>query len=151
MKACASSEPAKHPKGVRRKAIGPEMAASCRKEVFIFLSNLPVPKDKERMYFVNEKEPTHVLCTDCISVDGIHAHGLQRKICFGHTAGRYRRRCEHRNQKRLYSALDVNPSIELTVTDGLVTGALAYNDDGTAIVLSANVIGMTSDAAISAM
>lgn len=47
--------------------------------------------------------------------------------------------------------IDVNPSIELTVTDGIVTGAVAFNDDGTGIVLSANVIGMTADAAMKAV
>ncbi len=47
--------------------------------------------------------------------------------------------------------IDVNPSIELTVTDGLVTGATAFNDDGQGIVLSVNTTGMTPDAAVTAI
>lgn len=47
--------------------------------------------------------------------------------------------------------LDVNPSIELTVKDGLVTGAAAYNDDGKAILLSANVTGLSANSAIDAI
>ena len=47
--------------------------------------------------------------------------------------------------------LDINPSIELSVEMGLVTGALAYNDDGEAIVLEADVVGMTPSDAIDAI
>lgn len=44
--------------------------------------------------------------------------------------------------------IDVNPSVELTVQNGLVTGAVAYNDDGQAILLSANVTGLSVEGAI---
>ena len=47
--------------------------------------------------------------------------------------------------------LDINPSIQLTVEDGLVTGALAYNDDGAAIVLATDVVGMTPMDAVDAI
>jgi phosphoribosylaminoimidazole (AIR) synthetase len=45
-------------------------------------------------------------------------------------------------------SLDVNPSIEFTVTDGLVSAVNAYNDDGTAIILATDVVGMTPEDAV---
>ncbi len=48
-------------------------------------------------------------------------------------------------------SLDVNPSIELTVTDGLVSEVKAYNDDGAAITLDVAVLGMTAEAAVAAI
>jgi hypothetical protein len=50
-----------------------------------------------------------------------------------------------------YISIDVNPSIELTVKYGVVLDAAAYNDDGSAILLSVNVPGMTPDNAVAAL
>lgn len=47
-----------------------------------------------------------------------------------------------------YVSIDINPSIELTLSEGLVIEAKAYNEDGTAIVLAASVVGMTSQEAV---
>lgn len=47
--------------------------------------------------------------------------------------------------------LDINPSIDLIVTDGLVTAANAYNDDGSVILQTARVIGLSQDAALDAI
>ena len=43
--------------------------------------------------------------------------------------------------------IDINPSIELTVVDGVVTQAEAYNDDGQVLLLSTDVQGLDPDAA----
>lgn len=40
-----------------------------------------------------------------------------------------------------YVSIDINPSIELTLADGLVLEARAYNDDGAAIILATDVMG----------
>ena len=45
-------------------------------------------------------------------------------------------------------SLDVNPSIELEVTDGLVTNVIAYNDDATALDLASLVVGLTPQEAV---
>jgi hypothetical protein len=45
-------------------------------------------------------------------------------------------------------SIDVNPSIELKVTEGLVTEALAFNDDGQSVLLEINVIGLAADEAV---
>ncbi len=50
-----------------------------------------------------------------------------------------------------YVSIDINPSIQLTVKDGLVLEVLAFNDDGAQIILACDVIGMTPDAAITAI
>jgi molybdopterin converting factor small subunit len=50
-----------------------------------------------------------------------------------------------------YVSVDINPSIELTLADGLVLEAKGYNDDGVAIILSTNVAGMTPQDAVSAL
>jgi len=39
-------------------------------------------------------------------------------------------------------SLDVNPSIELEVTDGIVTNVIAYNDDAAALDLASLVVGL---------
>jgi len=50
-----------------------------------------------------------------------------------------------------YVSIDINPSIELTVKYGVVLDVTAYNDDGTEILLSVDVLGMTPEAATSAI
>ncbi len=45
-------------------------------------------------------------------------------------------------------SLDVNPSIEFVVTDGLVTDVNAFNDDGAAIMLAVDVVGKTAEEAV---
>jgi hypothetical protein len=50
-----------------------------------------------------------------------------------------------------YISLDINPSIQLTVKEGLVTAAVAYNDDGQGLVLYTNVVGMTPSDALDAL
>ena|GEM_PF-6356403 len=45
-------------------------------------------------------------------------------------------------------SLDVNPSIELVVTDGLVTAVKAFNDDGLAVTLAVDVIGQSAEEAV---
>ena len=51
--------------------------------------------------------------------------------------------------KASYSfSIDVNPSIELKVTDGLVSEAIAFNDDGQSLLLDVSVIGLEADAAV---
>ncbi len=50
-----------------------------------------------------------------------------------------------------YVSIDINPSIELTLSEGLVIESSAYNEDGAAIVLSANVVGMTPQEAVTAI
>lgn len=50
-----------------------------------------------------------------------------------------------------YVSIDINPSIELTLSTGLVTEAKAYNEDGSAIILAANVLGLTSQQAVSSI
>jgi len=48
-------------------------------------------------------------------------------------------------------SIDVNPSIELQVVDGLVIKAVAYNDDGESLLLDAAVIGLEAEAAVTAI
>lgn len=45
-------------------------------------------------------------------------------------------------------SLDVNPSIEFVVTDGLVTDVKPFNDDCTAIMLAVDVVGKTAEEAV---
>ena len=45
-------------------------------------------------------------------------------------------------------SIDVNPSIELTVEDGIVVAASAYNDDGKQLLSGGNVIGLTAEEAV---
>ncbi len=45
-------------------------------------------------------------------------------------------------------SLDVNPSIEFTVTDGLVSAVKAYNDDGTEIELETDVMELNAAEAV---
>ena len=45
-------------------------------------------------------------------------------------------------------SLDVNPSIELVVTDGLVATVGTFNDDGQQVTLAVNVVGLTPEEAI---
>ena len=47
--------------------------------------------------------------------------------------------------------LDINPSIQLTVEQGAVTAVQAFNDDGAAIVLVTDIIGMTPMDAVDAL
>ena len=47
--------------------------------------------------------------------------------------------------------IDINPSIELTVEDGVVTQAVAYNDDGKVLLLSTDVQGLDPDAPVAAV
>ena len=44
--------------------------------------------------------------------------------------------------------LDVNPSIELTVTNGVISGVTAYNDDAQALLLGVDVSGLSADDAV---
>lgn len=46
-------------------------------------------------------------------------------------------------------SLDVNPSIELTVIDNLVTDVKAFNDDGTEILFQTDVVGTAATNAVS--
>lgn len=48
-------------------------------------------------------------------------------------------------------SIDVNPSIELTVENGIVTGASAYNDDGRELLSGGEIIGLTAEEAVRAM
>ena len=48
-------------------------------------------------------------------------------------------------------SIDVNPSIELTVENGVVTGASAYNDDGRELISGGDVVGLTAEEAVQAM
>ena len=48
-------------------------------------------------------------------------------------------------------SMDVNPSIEFTITDELVSSVDAFNDDGTAIILATNVLGMTATDAVTSI
>ena len=48
-------------------------------------------------------------------------------------------------------SIDVNPSIELTVENGIVTGASAYNDDGRELISGGDVVGLTAEEAVQAM
>lgn len=50
-----------------------------------------------------------------------------------------------------YVSIDINPSIELTLSGGLVQEAKGYNDDGAAIIMTTNVVGMTPQDAVSAL
>lgn len=50
-----------------------------------------------------------------------------------------------------YVSVDINPSIELTLSSGLVLEARGFNDDGAAIILSTDVTGMTPQDAVSAL
>lgn len=50
-----------------------------------------------------------------------------------------------------YVSIDINPSIELTLINGTVAQAKAYNDDGAAIILSNDVVGMTPGEAVSSL
>jgi hypothetical protein len=45
-------------------------------------------------------------------------------------------------------SLDVNPSIDLVVTNGLVTAVKAFNDDGLVVSLSTDVTGKTAEEAV---
>lgn len=47
--------------------------------------------------------------------------------------------------------IDVNPSIELTVEDGIVVAASAYNDDGKQLLSGTDVIGLTAEEAVRLM
>ena len=47
-----------------------------------------------------------------------------------------------------YVTVDINPSIQLTLKDGLVTEAKAFNDDGSEIILNHSVINLTADEAM---
>lgn len=46
-------------------------------------------------------------------------------------------------------SMDVNPSISLTITNDLVKEVTTYNDDGESLLLDVNVIGLTSQQAMS--
>ncbi len=46
-------------------------------------------------------------------------------------------------------SMDVNPSISLTITNDLVKEVTTYNDDGESLLLDINVIGLTSQQAMS--
>ncbi len=48
-------------------------------------------------------------------------------------------------------SLDLNPSVELTVTGGTVTAVEAFNDDGSVIVLGTDVSGMSLSDAVTAI
>ncbi|MHB8963023.1 MAG: anti-sigma-I factor RsgI family protein [Saccharofermentanales bacterium] len=48
-------------------------------------------------------------------------------------------------------SMDVNPSIEFTITDELVSSVDAFNDDGTAIIMATNVLGMTATDAVTSI
>ena len=48
-------------------------------------------------------------------------------------------------------SIDVNPSIELTVEDGIVVAASAYNDDGKQLLSGGDVIGLTAEEAVRLM
>ncbi len=48
-------------------------------------------------------------------------------------------------------SIDVNPSIQLTVVEGLVTTCAAFNDEAELIILAASVIGLTPEAAVEAI
>ena len=48
-----------------------------------------------------------------------------------------------------YVSLDVNPSIQLAIKGGVVLGVSAFNDDGTEIIVSYDVIGKSYSEAIS--
>ncbi|HPJ02332.1 MAG TPA: hypothetical protein PKU80_05785 [Candidatus Limiplasma sp.] len=48
-------------------------------------------------------------------------------------------------------SMDVNPSIELTVEDGIVIAASAYNDDGKQLLSGTDVIGLTAEEAVRLM
>ncbi len=54
-------------------------------------------------------------------------------------------------QELSYVSIDINPSIELTLLEGLVIDSKAYNEDGAAITLAANVVGMTPEDAVAAI
>jgi len=45
-------------------------------------------------------------------------------------------------------SLDVNPSIEMTIANGVVSEISAYNDDGQAIMLESEVVGLEANAAV---
>lgn len=47
--------------------------------------------------------------------------------------------------------IDINPSIQLTIEDGIVTQAAAYNDDGEMLLLSTDVYGLDAQAAMDVM
>lgn len=48
-------------------------------------------------------------------------------------------------------SLDVNPSIELKMENGIVTQALAYNDDGQSLLTDNTLSGLTAEEAVNAM
>jgi nucleotide-binding universal stress UspA family protein len=48
-------------------------------------------------------------------------------------------------------SLDVNPSIELKIENGMVTQALAYNDDGQSMLENSDVTGLTAEEAVKVM
>ncbi len=50
-----------------------------------------------------------------------------------------------------YISVDINPSIELALSGGLVQEARGYNDDGAAIILALDLVGMTPQDAVSAL
>lgn len=50
-----------------------------------------------------------------------------------------------------YVSIDINPSIELTLTDGVVTQAKAYNDDGAAIILTNDLVGLAPEQAVTSL
>lgn len=54
-------------------------------------------------------------------------------------------------QQVSYVTLDINPSIELTVTQGIVSAVRAFNDDGTDIILAGDVIGLIPHDAVDAI
>lgn len=47
-----------------------------------------------------------------------------------------------------YVSLDVNPSIQLAIKGGIVLGVTAFNDDGTQITVSYDVVGLTYQNAV---
>jgi hypothetical protein len=48
-------------------------------------------------------------------------------------------------------SIDVNPSIELTVENGVVTAASAYNDDGKQLLSGGGIAGLTAEEAVRVM
>jgi hypothetical protein len=48
-------------------------------------------------------------------------------------------------------SMDVNPSMELTIVEGLVSAVKAYNDDGSAVLMDAEVVGLSGEEAVAAI
>lgn len=55
------------------------------------------------------------------------------------------------NTQLSYVSIDINPSIRLTIKDGAVLNAQAFNDDGEEIIFSTDVTGLSPQEAVNAL